>query len=58
MLTTPPIMLKVPYSSLSLLFGPLKRAQIIYNIFVSYKKTKRKNGWCGGLCSAPLVRSM
>jgi len=40
MLTTPTIMLKAPYSSLSLLFEPLKRAQIIYNIFVSYKKTK------------------
>ena len=58
MILTPPIMLKAPYSSLSLLFGPLKRAQIIYNIFVSYKKTKRKNSWCDGLCSAHLVRSM
>ena len=58
MLTTPPIMLKVPYYSLSLLFGSLKRAQIIYNIFVSYKKTKMKNSWCAGLCSTPLVRFM
>ena len=58
MLPTPPIMLKGPYSSLSLLFGPLKEAQIIYNIFVSYKKTKRKNSWCDGLCSTSLVRSM
>ena len=58
MLTTPTIMLKLPYFSLSLLFGPLKRAQIIYNIFVSYKKTKMKNNWCVGLCSTPLVRSI
>ena len=58
MLTTHPIMLKVTYSSLSLLFGALKRAQIIYNIFMYYKKTKRKNSWCAGLCSTPLVRSM
>ena len=58
MIPTPPIMLKATYSSLSLLFGPIKWAQITYNIFVSCKKTKRKNSWCVGLCSAPLVRSM
>ena len=51
-------MLKAPYSNIYLLFGLLKRAQIIYNIFVSYKKTKRKNSWCTVLCPAPLVTSM
>jgi len=35
MILTPPIMLKAPYSSLSLLFGPLKLAHIICNIFYS-----------------------
>ena len=58
MISTPPIMLKAPYSNLFFLFGPLKRAQIIYNIFISYKKTKRKNSSCVDLCPAPLVRFM
>ena len=38
MIPTPPIMLKAPYSSLSLLFGPLKLTQIIYNIFYLLKR--------------------
>jgi len=38
MLPTPPIMLKVPYSSLYLLFGPLKWAQFIYITFLLWKR--------------------
>ena len=58
MITTPPIMLKAPYSSLSLLFGPLNWAHNYLQHILSLKKTKRKISWCSGLCPSPLVGFM
>ena len=58
MITTLPIMLKAPYSSLSLLFGPLKWAQNYLQHILSLKKIKRKNSWCSGLCPSSQVGSM
>ena len=58
MIPTPPNMLKAPYSSLYLLFWPLKWAQNYLQHILSFKKTKRKNSWCSGLCPSPLVGSM
>jgi len=40
MIPTPPIMLKTPYSRLSLLFEPLIEPKIIYNIFYLLRKPK------------------
>ena len=51
MLPKPPIIIKTPYSSLSLLFGPLKWAQIIYK-HVLFFKTKRKNFWIFGFITS------
>ena len=38
MILTPLIILKATYSTLSLLFGPLKWAQFIYNLFYSLRR--------------------
>jgi len=42
MIPTPLIMLKAPYSSISLLFGPLKWAQFIYITFLLWKRLEGK----------------
>ena len=46
-------MLHVPYSNLSLLFGPLKWAQIIYNIFYLLKRPEGRT--VGALVYAHLL---
>jgi len=54
MLSTPQFMLSEPYSSLFFYLDPLKWAQFIYIIF-SFKKIRRKNIWCSGLCPVLLL---
>ena len=46
MIPTSPIMLKARYSSISLLFGPLKWAQIISNVFYSIEINNNETHWC------------